>query len=68
MLTEKMKDAIIATRLTTEISKIANEVASAQGLNSSEYLRKLIIEDLEKRSLISTRLECLKEEIRNGTK
>lgn len=71
MLTEKMesnKGSVLATRLTPEIMRLVVEIATIQGLNSSEYLRALIINDLEKRSLISTKLESLKEKIRKGDK
>jgi glycerol-3-phosphate responsive antiterminator len=68
MLSKNLKESVLATRVTLEIEKLVGEVAIVQGLNSSEYLRKLILEDLEKRSLISTRLERLKEGIRNGTR
>jgi hypothetical protein len=68
MLTEKMKESVMATRVTVEIQRLVDEVATVQGLNPSEYLRKLIVEDLENRSLISTKLESLKEEIRNSHK
>ena len=68
MLTTKevKKEAVIGTRLTIEIQKLVEQIAKIQGLKPSEYLRNLILEDLEKRSLISTKIENLKENMRNG--
>lgn len=66
MLTKQIKKEVLGTRLTTEILELVEQIAKIQGLKPSEYLRNLILEDLEKRSLISTKIENLKENIRNG--
>jgi len=60
------KDVLTATHLSRDIRRLVDEVAKAQGLTVSEYLRRLIIDDLERRSLISSRIEKIKEEIKNG--
>ena len=65
MLT-KNKEYVLGTRLTEAIQNLVLEIASIQGLKPSEYMRNLILEDLERRSLITTKIENLKEEIRNS--
>ena len=67
MLTkELLKEAVLATRLTVEIQKLVEQLAQIQGLTPSEYLRNLILEDLEKRSLISAKIDNLKETLKNN--
>ena len=68
MLTSKelIKEAVLATRLTAEIQKLVEQLAQIQGLTPSEYLRNLILEDLEKRSLISAKIDNLKETLKNN--
>lgn len=59
------KEILTATHLSGEIRKLVNEIARAQGITVSEYIRNLIIDDLEKRSIITTKIEAIKEDIRN---
>ena len=62
---EVTKEAVLATRLTKDIQKLVEQLARIQGLKPSEYLRNLILEDMERRSLITARLANLKETIEN---
>lgn len=67
MLTKELiKKAVLATRLTIEIQKLVEQISQIQGLKPSEYLRNLILEDLERRSLISAQVDNLKETLKNG--
>jgi hypothetical protein len=67
MLTESNhKETVLATRLTSEISKLVVDVAGIQGLNPAEYLRNLVLMDLEKRSLITTKIDGLKQEMKQS--
>ena len=66
MLTkDSTKETVLATRLTAEIRGLAQEIAQIKGLKPSEYLRNLVLEDLERRSLISAKVENLKETLKN---
>ncbi len=46
----------VATRLEVEIRDLAVQVARAKGIDFSEYLRALIISDLDNRHLLDARL------------
>ena len=59
------KPVMVFTRVTVEIRNLVEKVAEAQGLTISEYVRSLIIKDLEEKNIISTKLQKLKEEIRS---
>lgn len=58
MLTNK--EVVLATRVTSEIQKAVENIASVLGLKPSEYLRRLILNDLEKRSITTSQIEKLK--------
>lgn len=64
MLTNK--EVVLATRVTLEIQKAVENVASVLGLKPSEYLRRLILNDLEKRSITTSQIEKLKTEASNS--
>jgi ABC-type sulfate transport system permease component len=63
MLTNK--EIVLATRVTSEIQKAVENVAAVLGLKPSEYLRRLILDDLEKRSVTTTQMEQMKKELNN---
>jgi predicted DNA-binding protein len=62
----QIKTRCIGTRLTPEIEELLQKVVQAQGLTPSEFLRQLVLEKLEELSLISTKIEKIKEQVRNG--
>ena len=47
---------IIAFRASEDIERLIKEVAKELGITTSEYLRKLVIEDLERRSIITEKI------------
>ena len=61
MLTNK--EIVLATRVTSEIQRTVENVATVLGLKPSEYLRRLILDDLEKRSITTTQMEQMKKEL-----
>ena len=54
------KRIVIQTKITLNISKLSEKIANAQGITLSEYLRNLIIQDIDRRTIITT---AVKEEI-----
>ena len=61
-----MSKQIVWAWVDSEMKDIARKVAKAQGVSLSEYVRNLIIKDLERRSIITTKIDMIKEEIRNS--
>ena len=55
-------------RVTPEEREIIEKIAAAMNMRISEFIRYLIIKELEKRSIITTKIDLIKEEIKNGTK
>lgn len=53
-------------RVTPEEREIIDKIAEAMNMKISEFIRYLIIKELEKRSIITTKIDLIKEEIRNG--
>lgn len=64
MLTTKNKEIVLATRVTTDIQEKVEQISAALGLKPSEYLRRLILDDFEDRSITSDQIERLKKELR----
>ena len=62
----KAKVKLVGAHLTEEQKRLVEMVAEAQGLSISEYLRLLILKDLEERNLLTTKIEKIKEGIRRG--
>ena len=52
-----MKTAMVWSRVSPSIEKIMRELATAQGLTLSEYMRQLIVKDLDTRSVFTTQLK-----------
>ena len=48
---------LTATNLSKEIRDIVEKIAKTQGITVSEYLRKLVIDDLEKRNIITSKVK-----------
>jgi len=55
------KESVLATRVTTDIQNAVENVAAILGLKPAEYLRRLILDDLEKRSITTNQIEKMKE-------
>ena len=66
MLTTKNKDVVLATRVTVDVHETVEQIAAALGLKPSEYLRRLILDDFEKRSITTGRIERLKHRLNEG--
>jgi len=64
MLTKKNKEAVLATRVTLDVQKTVEQIATALGLKPSEYLRRLILDDFEKRSITTSQIERLKSKLK----
>ena len=65
MLTTKNKEVVLATRVTVDVHETVEQIAAALGLKPSEYLRRLILNDFEKRSITTTQIDRLKHRL-NG--
>ena len=53
-------------RVTPEEREIVEKIAKVMNMNISEFIRYLILQELERRSIITTKIEKLKEEIKGG--
>jgi len=53
---------VLWCRVDTKIKEVVEKLAEAKGVTISEYVRNLILEDLDKRSVFTTKL---KEIVRN---
>ncbi len=54
------KDSLLQTKVTKQISDIVEKIATEQGIKPSEYVRNLIIQDIDRRTIITT---AVKEEM-----
>lgn len=61
VLTKKNKEVVLATRVTVDVHKTVEQIAAVLGLKPSEYLRRLILDDFEKRSITTSQIERLKQ-------
>ena len=52
-----MKTAMIWSRVSPEVQRTMIELANSQGITSSEYVRQLIIRDLDVRSIFTSQLK-----------
>ena len=50
-------------RIPKQIKELIRKISMELGLTPSEYVRECIINDLERKSLITTKLQKLKEEM-----
>ena len=54
-------------RVTPEERILVEKLAKVMNMNVSEFIRYLILKELEKRSIITTKIEILKKELKaNG--
>lgn len=51
---------MLGTRVTSDIYVILEQLAQVQGITISEYLRQLILKELERLSFVSTRIQQVK--------
>ena len=63
MLTTKNKEVVLATRVTVDVHQTVEQIAAALGLKPSGYLRRLILDDFEKRSITTSQIERLKHQL-----
>lgn len=61
-----MKTETIWSRVSPEIRKMMRRLAESQGLSVSEYVRQLIIKDLDRRSVFTSQLKQNVEDV-DGT-
>ena len=57
------KTKFLGAWLDPEIKSHVNRLASLKGITLSEYLRNLVLEDLDKRSIFTS---AFKEAVKNG--
>ena len=57
MLMANKKSSAVWSRVEPQIRELAEKLAKAQGLTLSEYIRTLIISDLDRRSVFSSKLK-----------
>ena len=50
------KSVLIATRVTPRIEKLVKQMAFREGLYVSEWVRKIIVEELSKNQMLNTAL------------
>ena len=55
---------MVWARVTEEERRIIDKLADAMHMTISEFVRYTILQELERRSLITTKIELIKEEIR----
>jgi len=48
---------VVNFRLKPEVKELVKQMAKAQGVSISEYLRKLVINDLDQRNVFTTELK-----------
>lgn len=54
---------MVWSRLGPQTKETAERIAREMGVDLSEYIRSLVIQDIDKRNIITT---AVKEEIKNG--
>ena len=59
----KAKSIVVGTRLAPTIKDLLRKVAEVQGISESEYIRQLVLRELQRLSLISTKIEKIKQEV-----
>jgi len=55
------KKVLIWSRVDANIKQILEELADTRGISLSEYIRQLILEDLDKRSILPKGKEIMKD-------
>jgi len=57
------KSVMVWAWVDREIRELVEKIAESKGISISEYVRQLVIEDLDKRSIFTTKLkEAVKHE------
>ena len=59
MVTQKMnkKNVMVWAWVDKEVRELVEKIAQAKGISISEYVRQLVIDDLDKRSFFTTKLK-----------
>jgi len=52
-----MKTKIVGVRVSPDVGSTIEKLTASQGVSISEYVRQLIISDLDKRSVFTTKLK-----------
>ncbi|MEM2351237.1 MAG: hypothetical protein QXT26_02400 [Thermoproteota archaeon] len=60
-----VQKTILWTRVDTKIRNVVEKLAKAKGVSISEYLRDLVLEDLDRRTIFTT---VLKEDLEHRAK
>jgi len=59
----KRKNVMVWCWVDSEIRRLVEEIAESMGISISEYVRRLVLSDLDRRSVFTTKL---KEAVKNG--
>jgi len=51
------KSVMVWARVTLEVRELVETLAETKGISISEYVRSLVLEDLDKRAVFTTRLK-----------
>lgn len=51
------KDATILVYLTQDVRDLVETLANAQGIKAAEYVRNLVIQDLDRRTIFTTQVK-----------
>lgn len=57
MGTTEENKIMIGARIDSNVKELAEKIANSQGISLSEYIRKLIVEDLDKRTFFTTKVK-----------
>jgi len=60
------KNTTVAFRLNPRIAELVSQVASSEGMNVSEWIRSLIVEELKRRGLLPMATTPLEAEVSSG--
>ena len=61
------KSQLVWGRVTEGEKDLVRKVSNALGMSVSDYIRFLILKDLEARSILTTKVQKIKDEIRGST-
>jgi len=60
------KTRLVWGSITEDERKLVEKLCKIYGMRISEFVRFLVIRELERHNLISTKIEKIKEELKNG--
>jgi uncharacterized protein (DUF1778 family) len=56
------RDSFVWARVTPEERKLIEKLSNAMGLSVAEFVRYVIVQELDRRSLLTSKIQRLKEE------